>query len=224
MEFTFEITDVSIDVLGDVFDGGGLNFGTHEFGFGAKDGALVFEFGELEIKSAGPSQAGSEAFVDGFDLARETIGSDNNLFVELVEIIEDIKEFFLGFFFVFDKLDVVDNETIEVLEFAVKIFTFTRTDEVNKFGIEVGDGGVEDFEVGMETEKLIADSLDEVSFAETGAAVEEKRVLAFAGGVDNASCGSNGNVVITTDDEIIKGIFTIKAVNGRFFGKGMRER
>lgn len=142
---TFEVANVGVDVFGDVFDGFGFDVGAHKFGFGAENGAFVFKFGELEIEGAGPGETGGEAFVDSFDLARETIRGDNDLFIKLVEVIEDVEEFFLGFFLVHDELEVIDDEAVELLEFVVEFFAFAGANSINKVGIEVGNGGVKDF-------------------------------------------------------------------------------
>ena len=142
---TFEIADVSVDIFGYVFDSFRLDVGTHKFGFGAENGAFVFEFGELEIEGASPGKAGSEAFIDGFNLAREAIRGNDDLLVELIEVIEDIEEFFLGFFLVHDELEVIDDEAVELLEFVVKFFAFAGTDGVDEIGIEVRNGSVKDF-------------------------------------------------------------------------------
>ena len=55
-EFALEVADVGGDVFGDVFDGFGLDFGTHKVGFGAENSAFIFEFGELEIEGASPGE------------------------------------------------------------------------------------------------------------------------------------------------------------------------
>ena len=142
---TFEVADVGVDVFGDVFDGFGFDVGAHEFGFGAENGAFIFEFGELEIESAGPGKTGGKAFVDGFDLAREAVRGNDDLLVELIEVIEDVEEFFLGFFLIHDELEIVDDEAVEFLEFVVKFFAFAGTDGVDEIGIEVRNGSVKDF-------------------------------------------------------------------------------
>ena len=49
-------------------------------------------------------------------------------------------------------------------------------------------------------------------FAETRAAIEEKWIITSAGGVDDASGGSDGEVIIAADNETIKSIFTVEAV------------
>ena len=49
-----------------------------------------------------------------------------------------------------------------------------------------------------------------MSFAETGAAVEEKRVVAAAGGIDNAASGGDGKIVVGADDEVIQGVFLVE--------------
>ena len=79
-------------------------------------------------------------------MGRETIGGDDDLFIELVEVVENIKEFFLGFFLADDKLEVVNNEDVEFTEFKVELVAFAEADRIDEVGIEVGDGSVEDFE------------------------------------------------------------------------------
>ena len=111
-EFALEVANVGVDVLGDVFDGFGFDFSAEEFGFGAENSAFVLEFGELKVEGASPGEARSEALVDGFDLTREAIASDDNLLVELIEVVEDIEELFLGFFFADDELEIVDDEDV----------------------------------------------------------------------------------------------------------------
>ena len=143
---TFEVANVGVDVFGDVFDGFGFDFGADEVGFGSQDCAFIFEFGELKIEGTTHSETTGEAFVDGLDLIGETIGSDDDLFVELVEIVKDVEELLLGFFLVDDELEVVDDEDVEFAEFKVEFFAFAEADRIDEVGIEVRDGGVEDFE------------------------------------------------------------------------------
>ena len=210
-EFAFEVANVSIDVFGDVFDGFGFDIGTHEFGFGAKNCAFIFKLGELQVKGAGPGETGGEAFVDGFDLTGEAIGSDDDLFIELVQVIEDVEEFFLGFLFADNELEIVDDEDVEFAEFEIEFVAFAKADGINEVGVEVGDGGVEDFEGRVFAEKFVADGLDEMGFAEARATIEEEWVVAFAWGVDNAAGGGDRKVIIRADDEIIQGVFLIEA-------------
>ena len=93
------------------------------------------------------SEARSEALVDGFDLRRETVGGYDDLLIELVEGVEDIEEFLLGFFFADDELEIIDDEAVEGAEFLTKFFTFATANGVNEIGIKVGDGGVENLEL-----------------------------------------------------------------------------
>ena len=134
------------------------------------------------------------------------------MLVELVEIVEDVEELFLGFFLIDDELEVVDDETIEFFELAAEFFAFAVLDGVDKIGIKMRDGGVEDFVVGVALQELIADSLDEVSFAEARAAVEEEWIATRAWSVDDAFGGGSGDVVVGADDEVIESVFAVKAV------------
>ena len=173
----------------------------------------------MEVEGASPGEAGSEALVDGFDLARETVGGDDDLFAALVEVIKDVEKFFLGFFLIDNELEVVDNETVESLELGTKFFTFAVSDRVDKVGVEVGNGGIEDFVVGVSVDEFVADGLDKMGFAESWSAIEEERVTASAGGIDDAFGSGDGNVVVGADDKTIDGIFGVKTVilNGVVF-------
>ena len=67
----------------------------------------------------------------------------------------------------------------------------------------MGDGGIEDFGIGVVFEDFIADGLDEVGFAETRATIEEKWVITVARGINNTFGGRNGEVIIGTDDKVV---------------------
>ena len=67
----------------------------------------------------------------------------------------------------------------------------------------MGNGGVENLEGRVFLEESVTDSLDEVGFAEAGATIEKERIVATAGGVDDAAGGGNGEVVVGTDDEVL---------------------
>ena len=151
-EFAFEVADISVDVLGDVFDSFIFDFGAGKFGFGAENGAFVLKLGELNIESATHGETAGETFIDGFDLGGETVAGDDDLFVELIEVIENVEKFFLRFLFADDKLEVVDDEAVELLEFIVEFVTFTFADGFDKVGIKIGDGGVENFVVWVAAE------------------------------------------------------------------------
>ena len=142
------------------------------------------------------------------------------MFIELIEVVEDIKELFLGFFLIDDELEIVDNEDVEFAEFEVEFFAFAKFDGVDEIGIKVGNGGVEDFEGGIFSKKLVADGLDEVGLAEAGATIEEEGIIAVAGGVDDTASGGDGEVVVGADDEIVESVFLVEAgfVGGGVFG------
>ena len=70
-------------------------------------------------------------------MSRETIGSDDDLLVALIEIIEDVEKFFLRFFLADDELEVVDDETVEFFIFITELFAATFLDALDEFGIEI---------------------------------------------------------------------------------------
>lgn len=59
-----------------------------------------------------------------------------------------------------------------------------------------------------------------MSFTKAGATVKEKRIIAGAGGINDAFGGGDGEVVIGTNDKIIDSVFIIKTITNcarRFF-------
>ena len=136
-KLSLEVADVGVDIFGNVFDGLIFNFGTEELGFGAKDGTFIFKFWKLNIECSTHSKTRSEAFIDGFNLTGQTVACDDNLFAVLVEVIKDVEELLLGLLLVHDELEVVDDETVESLEFIAEIFAFLMHDSVDKLGEKV---------------------------------------------------------------------------------------
>ena len=130
----------------------------------------------------------------------------------MVEVVEDIEEFFLRLLLVDDELEIVDDEAVEFAEFEVEFFAFAGTDSIDEIGVEMRDGSVEDFVIGIATEKFVADGLDEVGFAEAGTAIKEEGVVAVAGVFDDVFGGGNGEIVVGADDEVIEGVFVVEAV------------
>lgn len=135
----------------------------------------------------------------------------DDLLVELIEVVKNIEELFLGFFFADNKLKIVDDENVEFAEFEIELLATTEFNGVDEIGVKVRDRGVEDFEAGVFFEKFVTDGLDEVSLAKAWAAIEEKGVIAFAGCIDDAAGGGNSEIIIGANYEIIKSVFGIKA-------------
>ena len=118
----------------------------------------------------------------------------------------------MGFFFINDELEVINNENIEFAKLKIEFLAFTGADGVDKIRIKVRDRGVENFKARVFFEKLVADGLNKVGFAEAWAAVEKEGIIAGAWGIDDAFGGGDSKIIIGADDEIIEGIFGIKAV------------
>lgn len=54
------------------------------------------------------------------------------------------------------------------------------------------------------------DGLEEVGFAEAGAAVEEERVVGGAGGVADGDATGVGETVAGADDEVVEGVLRVE--------------
>ena len=79
----------------------------------AEDGDAGLEIGGLDVGDEAPLETGDEAVFKGGQGVRRAIGSDDYLFLRIVESVEGMEEFLLGLLFLLEELDVVDQEYVD---------------------------------------------------------------------------------------------------------------
>ena len=170
VEDALELADVRADVVGDLFDDGGVELEAHGGGFSLDDGAAGFEVGGLNVDNEALGEAREKAVGEAGDGVGVAVGADDDLFAFLLEVVEGVEELFLGFFFAFDELDVVNDKDIDVAVLLGEVGDFLA-DGVDVVAVESLDGDVFDAGFGVFAGDFVADGLNEVSFADADATV-----------------------------------------------------
>jgi hypothetical protein len=166
-----------------------------------------FEVGVHEFGGKSPFETGDDTVFKPIELGRPFVGSEDELFVELVQVIEDVKESILGFPFADEDVDVIKNEDIDVLVEAEEVIGGIVQDGVGVLPVEEVSGDVEDTSIGGYGKDMVTDGMAEVRFTDTGGPVEEEWVEGgFTRIMDNINGGSPSEAIAFTFEEIVKSI------------------
>lgn len=122
-----------------------------------------------------------------------------------------MEEFFLGSFLAGQKLDIVDEQDIDIAVAVSKGRVALVLDRVDEFVGEGFAGHVHYLLFRGVGHDVIADGLHQVGFAETDAAVDKQRVVLFRRGFCDGDAGRVGEAVVFADDEAFKGVLWIDA-------------
>ena len=107
-ECALQLTDIGLDVGGNVLDYFVIYIVTFHFLFFAEDGHSGFVVRGLDIYGQTPFESGAQPFFQCFNLFRRFIGRNDDLFFGFVKCIEGVEKFFLGTFLADDELDIID--------------------------------------------------------------------------------------------------------------------
>ena len=133
-----------------------------------------------------------------------------------------MKEFFLSFFFAGDELHIIDDQDVNVAIFIAEASDF-ETNTVEKFFHESFRANIGNFHFGIALDDGVADSLNQVSFAQANTAVDEKRVILGARIGSCCLASSVGEVVARTNHKVIKSVARVKGgVGGGRLGVNWR--
>ena len=168
----------------------------------------------MDIDSQAAEKAGNKAILEIFDGVGFAVGSENNLFAIEMKCVEGMKKFLLNVFFAGNKLDIVNKDTIKLTIFGLKLIHALGAEGGNKVIAEGFGGKVADVVLRMEAEKLVADGLHEVGFADTDTTPDKKGIVGKAG-VGYYPLGSGeGKIVAVSDDKLLKSITGVEGGGG----------
>ena len=131
-------------------------------------------------------------------------------FCRVVERVERVEELDLCAFAAGQKLDVVHQQDVRAAVLRPEIQGSVEADGVDHLvheavGRDVGSGGLRRMEV-----QVLADGVHEVGFSESGAAVEEKRVVGPSRGLGDGAGGRVRKLVRRSDDEFLEGVASVR--------------
>src|SRR5450756_1821303 len=126
-----------------------------------------------------------EAFLEGGDLLWQDVGGDDDLFVGIVQRIEDVKEFLLRAFLARQKLNVVDEQDVCPARLLVKVLddgvVVPRVlDGTYYLVCELFAGRVDDLLVRGLCQDMVCNTLEKVGLAQPDSAIDVERVVDVA--------------------------------------------
>ena len=140
---------------------------------GLQDGETDLIIREADIGDHSTLEAGTQSLFQRGNRLGRTVTGEHDLFAVLIQRIEGVEEFFLSLLFARQKLDVVDDQYIDI---AINILETLGIASGNRLDEIVGEffrRGIFDPLVGIVLQNLVADRLQKMGLAQSHAAVDE---------------------------------------------------
>ena len=206
-EFACVVLDLACDVIDDVF--GHLESAQGSFLLQDGDARLVARL--LDPRDQTPVEATDEPLFQFRYFARRTVGRQDDLLVVLIQRIERVEKFFLRALTVAaEEVNVVDHQHVHCAEAVterVHVVVLNRVDELID---EAVAREVEDACVPVALEHALADGLKQMRLPQTDPAVDEQRVVRFAGRIADVDRGSVRQAIARAGDEIIEDVVGVQ--------------
>ncbi len=145
----FELADVRRNDFGDERRHFVGNRNILALGLLAQNSFARFEIGRLDIGEQPPLESRAQPRFERLNLFGRTVGRDNELAARFVQCVERVEELFLRRFFAGEKLDVVDQQNVDL---AIAIAKLRRPVVLQRDDELVGEllaGEVDDVGVGI---------------------------------------------------------------------------
>jgi hypothetical protein len=144
-------------------------------------------------------------------VARRHIAGDDDLLVVIVERVEGVEERLLRLCFSLEELDVVDQQDVDIAVASLERGAAVVGDRVDEVVGELFAGDVSHADAGVETERVVADRVQEVGLAQPRVAVDEERVVGLRGRFGDGDGRRVREAVGLTDDEVVEAVLRIQS-------------
>ena len=204
-EGAFYVADVGGDFLGDEhgnIGGDGVTIAAALLFYYGKAGLQV---GGLDVGGQPGGEPADDAVLQPLNLVGGAVGGYHHLLLIVDEGVEGVEKLLLGGFFAGNELNIVYKEDIHL---AVKtpelvvIFVHNGTYEVVHEGLA---SDIEHPQVRMNHERLIADGVKQMCFAQAHTAVDEQGVEALARCLADGLAGGPAEFIGGAYNEFVKG-------------------
>jgi hypothetical protein len=163
----------------------------------------------LDVGAAAHAEPGGHPLLEA-EPVRRNIGSDDHLLVGQVEVVECMEELGDGLFFVLKKLDVIDEENINVPVAALEGVSLTLLHRVDEIVEEFLRRGVQNVDSLVEGLSIVADGVKKMGLTETRITVDEQGVVSSARRFRDGDSGSVRVTVGFADDERVECVFRVE--------------
>ena len=130
----------------------------------------------LDLRGETPFETGEESLLDVLEFNRRSIGSKDQLFAALLEIVEDMEEGILGSFETREILNIIHNQHIYRLIEIEEIGDAVALRSVLILELEGVCAHVEHTRMRIEQLNLISDGVCQVGLSYSATAIDEERV------------------------------------------------
>ena len=215
---SFEFTDILNEVFGDVDKDIIREEKVAFHGFFSKDGNARFLVRAANVGNHPSFEARAKPIFEGGDILGRPVAGDDDLFVFLVEGVENMEKLVLRLLFSGEKLYIIDDEEINGAVAVFELIDCAILDRGNQFLGEFLACGVEDAFFGVFGKDVVAHGLEEVGFAESHAAIEEEGIVGFTEIAAYREACRMSEIVVASHNEIREGVAGVEI--GFLCGRG----
>ena len=185
-----------------------------QLGLTLDDGHAGLEIRRLDIGGQAPLKAGTQALFQALDLLGRAIRGNHDLLVGIVQGVEGVEKLLLGGFLAGDELDIVHQQQVGHAVLHPEVLGAAGADGGDQLVGELLAGNVHDNKIGVGALDLGLDGREQMGLAQTGAAVDEQRVIGSGGVGRNRLRRSKRKLVGGTLDEVLEGELVIALGRG----------
>src|SRR5690625_456009 len=168
----------------DKFEHVGRKFDAVVIGLPFKDRIACFIFRYLQIGTQSPAKTRNQPLFNIRDFPRRTVAAEDNLLSILVQGVKNVEKLFLRFLLAAEKLYIIDNQYINLPVEHRKFTGAVIANGLDEFIGKTFRRDVQDRQLAaVFLFCLVADALYEVGLAQSGAAVNKKRIEGVAAGI-----------------------------------------
>ena len=178
------------------------------------DGHPGLKIRRLHVGGQAPLKAGAQTLFQTFDLLGRAVGGNDDLLVGIVQGVEGVEKLLLRGLLAGDELDIVYQQQICHAVLHAEVLGAAGADGGDQLIGELLAGNIHDDEVGVGALDLGLDGGEQMGLAQTGAAVDEQRVVGAGGIGRHRLRSSKRKLVGGAFDEVLEGELVVALRGG----------
>src|SRR5690606_21152729 len=171
-----------------------------------QDGDAGLQLRRLDRYRQSPAGAGLQTILDPVDLLRIALRGQDARHVSFTQRIAGMEELLLGALLVGEELDVIYEQGIDATVITLELFNGVILQRLHHILHKPLGVHVDDFGVLLALLDGVANGMQQVGFAQTGAAIEEQRIVSATRVIGYLAGSRTGQLVGLTLDEVLDGM------------------
>ena len=178
------------------------------------DGHPGLKIRRLHVGGQAPLKAGAQTLFQTFDLLGRAVGGNDDLLVCVVQGVEGVEKLLLGGLLAGNELDIVHQQQVCHAVLHAEVLGAAGADGGDQLIGELLAGNIHDDEVGVGALDLGLDGGEQMGLAQTGAAVDEQRVVGAGGIGRHRLRSSKRKLVGGAFDKVLEGELVVALRGG----------